>query len=84
MYFESNREGSTLSNRENVFWAYALDCGFEYMKVQGLFRKISSRRGIGRSGSLDPNWMAQNRNWEGRKTRLVGEEGQRGGCLGRW
>ena len=35
-----------LSKRENVFRDYAVDCGFYFEKIEGLFNKSDRRRGM--------------------------------------
>jgi hypothetical protein len=59
MYFESNQSESMFSERENVFREYAMDCGFETEKGQGLFSNCDRRRGIVRCGPLDLSWADQ-------------------------
>jgi hypothetical protein len=38
-----------------------MDCGFKYGETEGLFTKITNRRGILRSGPLDLIWMVGNK-----------------------
>jgi hypothetical protein len=56
-----------LSEKENIFWEFIMDRGFESIKGQGLFRKCNRRRGMVRFEPLDLKWTTQIRYWEGRE-----------------
>ena len=53
-----------LSERENIFCEYAIDCGFYLYNTEGPFSKSSRRKGTMRSKPLDLSWTVQIRNGE--------------------
>jgi hypothetical protein len=53
------------------------DDGFDFKKPQGLFNKITPRRGIGRSGPSDQIWTALIREKRGRRRSQLEKEAAR-------
>ena len=72
-------EKYVFQKRKRILWNSLWTAGSTSKVFQGLFNKITPRRGIGRSGPLDLKWMAQIR-WE---RRLAREEAPDGGAMTR-